>query len=180
MSEVLDLEPQMKLDTAGKRALIEQELQKNPQRSDREIARDVGCDHKTVASVRGKISPDEPTPTEFRSMLIEGTKDFDNKFPQETAEEAVDNAIAKGVVSLAPGKCPPPPGVVDEPRYDPFDPKDGDIVVPHQPAIAVYENTSGAVVIIQAASDYQGEDPIILVRPENIDALIVSLRKFLP
>jgi hypothetical protein len=70
--------------------------------------------------------------------------------------------------------------VVDEPKYDPFAPGSEDLVVPHQPAIAVYENTQGAIVICQCASAYDEEDPIILVRPENLDALIVRLRKHLP
>jgi hypothetical protein len=131
------------LDTAAKRGRIEAELRKDASRSDREIARIIGCDHKTIAAHRGKLLP--------------------------TASP-----------SVSPRACPPPPGVVDEPKYDPFDPKEGDIVVPHQPAIAVYENTTGAVVIIQVASSYDNEDPIIMVRPENLAALIVSLRKFLP
>jgi hypothetical protein len=177
---------ELPLDTAGKRALVEAELRKDAGRSDREIARTVGVDHKTVGAARERLGIASPlgnspsTATERRNMLIAGCKDFDRMHPPETAEEAVDNAIAKRVVSLAPGQCPPPPGVVNKPKYDPFDPNEGDMVIPHQPAIAVYENTSGAVVIIQAATDYQGEDPIILVRPENLDALIVSLRKFLP
>jgi hypothetical protein len=82
--------------------------------------------------------------------------------------------------NISPSISPLPPAMVKEPEYDPFDPKSEDLVIPHQPAIAVYENTSGAVVIIQCASQYDEMDPVILVRPENLDALIVSLRKFLP
>jgi hypothetical protein len=67
--------------------------------------------------------------------------------------------------------------VVDKPKYDPFDPKEGDVVVPHQPAIAVYENTQGHIVIIQASSDAYEEDPIILVRPEHVEKLIARIRK---
>jgi hypothetical protein len=142
------------LDTAAKRALIEKELRDNPNRSDRAIAGAVGnkIDHKTVGAARERL----------------GLGDL------------VASSSARVIDIVAPRACPPPPGVADAPKYDPFDPKEGDMVIPHQPAIAVYENTSGAVVIIQAASDYQGEDPIILVRPENLDALIVRLRKFLP
>jgi hypothetical protein len=186
MSEVLELNNELPLDTAAKRALIESELRKDSNRSNREIGRVCDVDHKTVSSRRRALGIAEPlgnsppTPTERRHMLIEGCKDFDRMHSPETAEEAVDNAIAKRVVSLAPGQCPPPPGVVDEPKYDPFDPKEGDMVIAHQPAVAVYENTSGAIVIIQATADYRGEDSIILVRPENLDALIVALRKFLP
>jgi hypothetical protein len=78
---------------------------------------------------------------------------------------------------VSPAACPPPPGVVDKPKYDPFDPKEGDMVIPHQPAIAVYENTSGAVVIIQCSDDPDQDDPIILVRPEHVEKLIARLRK---
>lgn len=134
---------ELPLDAAAKRSLIETELRKDAGRSDREIARIVGCDHKTVGTARSKLIP--------------------------TASP-----------SISPHACPPPPGVIDPPKFDPFDPKEGVTVVPHQPAIAVYENTQGAIVICQCASAYDEGDPIILVRPENVDALIVSLRKFLP
>jgi hypothetical protein len=153
----------------SRRELIEDALRTDPQRSDRQIAREVGCDHKTVGSARirlGIASPlgnSPPTPTEQRQMLIAAGEHFDKLYPSasgETAEEAVDNAIAKGIVNLG-GKCPPPPGVVDAPKYDPFDPKHGDLVIPHQPAIAVYENTAGSIVIRQVASAYGEDDPIL-------------------
>jgi hypothetical protein len=137
------------LDTAAKRALIEAELRKDAGRSDREIARVVGCDHKTVGSARERLGIAIP---------LAG-----NISP-----------------SISPPACPPPPGVIDPPKFDPFDPKEGVMIVPHQPAIAIYENTQGAIVICQCASAYDEEDPIILVRPENLDALIVALRKLLP
>lgn len=46
-----------------------------------------------------------PTPTEQRRMLINGVADFNRSFPPgpgepQTAEEAVDEALAKGVVRL--------------------------------------------------------------------------------
>jgi hypothetical protein len=98
------------LGAAARRAAIEAELRKDPDRSDREIARVVGCDHKTVRAARerpGIASPlgnSPPNPTKHRRMLIEGCKDFDTQYPPvpsdvHSAEEAVDNAIAKGVVS---------------------------------------------------------------------------------
>jgi len=139
------------LGSTAKRELIETELRKDAGRSDREIARIVGCDHKTVGCARARLrlpSPlgnsGAPIPTEFRSSVV---------------------------------KCPPPPSVVDEPEYDPFDPRDGDVVIPHQPAIAVYENTSGAVVIRQEMSAREDEDPVILVRPEHVEKLVARLRQ---
>jgi hypothetical protein len=100
---------ELPLDTAAKRSLIEAELRKDAGRSDRAIAQAVGngiC-HKTVGAHRerlGLASPlgnSQPTPTEHRHMLIEGCKDFDKRYPSasgETAEEAVDNALASGKV----------------------------------------------------------------------------------
>jgi hypothetical protein len=122
----MDHEPELaidrdvpKLDTAGKRALIEKELRENPQRSNHAIARAVGHDicHKTVGAHRTRLgiaSPlgnFPPTPTEQRHMLIKGCEDFDEKYqpgPSEvgSAAAAVDNAIAKGVVKLAPEDDP--------------------------------------------------------------------------
>jgi hypothetical protein len=102
---------ELPLDTAAKRALIESELRKDPGRSDREIARTVGCDHKTVGSARerlGLASPlgnSPPIPTEHRRMLIEGCKDFDERYSPGPSEvrpaEAVDNAIADGKIRYA-------------------------------------------------------------------------------
>jgi hypothetical protein len=47
---------------ATKRTLIEAELRKDAGRSDREIARAAGVDHKTVAKARGKIVPTASPP----------------------------------------------------------------------------------------------------------------------
>jgi hypothetical protein len=134
------------LDTAAKRALIEAELREDAGRSDREIARVVGCDHKTVGSARERLGIAIP---------LAG-----NISP-----------------SISPPACPPPPGVIDPPKYDPFDPKEGDMVIPHQPAIAVYGNVAGAVVIIQCTSDMDEADPIIMVRPEHVEKLVAKLRQ---
>src|ERR1700734_393352 len=51
-----------------------------------------------------------------------------------------------------------------------------DIVLPEQPATAVYLNLRGDVVNRQAR-DYGEDDDLITVRPENIPALIRGLQK---
>jgi hypothetical protein len=148
MSEVLELTAtETTLGTAEKRALVERELRENPQRSDRKIAEAIG--HGICHKTVG------------------------------AARERLGIAIPLPIASppVSPSACPPPPGVVDEPKYDPFDPKSEELVIPHQPAIAVYENTSGAVVIIQCTSDPDQDDPIILVRPEHVEKLVARLRK---
>lgn len=48
------------LDTTAKRALIEVELRKDAGRSDREIARIIGCDHKTVGAARERLGIASP------------------------------------------------------------------------------------------------------------------------
>jgi hypothetical protein len=148
MSEVLENAIELPLDTAAKRALIEAELRRDAGRSDREIARVLG-----------------------------------NKVCHKTvgaSRERLGIALPlAGSISppISPSACPPPPGVVDEPKYDPFAPGCPDTVIPSQPAISVYENTAGAIVIIQENSDPHEEDPIIRVRPEHVEKLIAKLRQ---
>ena len=43
------------LDGAAKRVLIEAELKDNPARSNRQVAAELGVDHKTVGSVRDEV-----------------------------------------------------------------------------------------------------------------------------
>jgi hypothetical protein len=122
-----------------KRELIEDALRTDPNRSDREIARVVGCDHKTVGSLRGKILPTTSPP-------------------------------------VSPWK-PTPPAVEKEPPFDPFD-KDGEnLVVKHQPAIAIYLNPWDAVVIRQRSDD--GDDPCIFICEEHLTAVISKLSEIL-
>jgi hypothetical protein len=159
MSEVLELttdEP--KLDTAGKRALIEKALAENPQHPDREIARTVGhgVDHKTVGAARERLGNSPQAPAEAA-----------------TTEKPVINVIPRGATVIHP----PPPGTVDVPEDDPFKPDSEDLVIPHQPAIAVYANVAGGVTVRQERADYQDEDPLVVIRPEHIEKVVAALRK---
>lgn len=149
MLDVLDKsETETAIDTATKRALIEAELRKDP---------NPNRSHREIARAVGhKI--DHKTVAKVRGSTIAQT-------------------VPTSCPSISPRACPPPPGVVDKPKYDPFDPKEGDMVIPHQPAIAVYENTVGAIVIIQSSTDPHEEDPIIMVRPEHVEKLIARIRK---
>jgi hypothetical protein len=152
MSEVLENTIELPLDTAAKRALIETELRKDAGRSDRKIADVVGhgiC-HKTVGAARERLGIASP---------------LGNLAPPTAA-----------IVRLG-DKCPPPPGVVDEPKYDPFDPKLGDMVIQHQPAIAIYENPFGAIVIRQECTARDDDDPVIIIRPEHVEKLVAKLRQ---
>jgi hypothetical protein len=130
-------ETETAIDGATKCALIESELRANSARSDREIARIVGCDHKTVAKVRARLVPDP--------------------FPP-----------------VSPWKPEVP---TKEPEFDPFD-KDGeDMVVKHQPAIAIYLNPWDAVVIRQRSDG--NDDPCIFICEEHLPAVISKLSEML-
>lgn len=56
------------LSRAQKRQLVADEITANPDRSDREIGRLLGCDHKTVGSVRRELSGEFPQPDEHREF----------------------------------------------------------------------------------------------------------------
>jgi len=152
--------PELQLDdpsTLTKRELIEQALAEDPSRSDRQIAREIGVDHKTVGAARARISP----------PLGNGLGNAVGILDAEIAANAVAEALTRS------GFKPPA-----EPEDDVFAPGSEVLVIPHQPAIAVYENTSGAVVIRQAARDsYHDEDQVITVRPQHIERLVARLRQ---
>jgi hypothetical protein len=107
-------------------------------------------------------------------MLISGAEDFGAKFPEwddgKTAEQAVDDAILSGKVSLALTRPA-------EPEEDYFGPEN--LLLPSQPAIAVYKNPHEEVVIRQEGETY-GEDSFVRINPENVEKLIERLRDFLP
>lgn len=105
----------------------------------------------------------EPTPTERRSMLIEATKEFDAKMGT-TAEQAVDNAVAAGRISLAP-----PPADADEFSWC----DDESVVLPDQQAVAVYFNPAGELVIRQ--KQWPGDDQFIYIGPAFQNTFIDKL-----
>jgi hypothetical protein len=121
-----------------KRELVEEELRTNSNRSDREIGRICGVDHKTVSAARVRLGIATP--------------------------------LAANSPPTSPWKPAPP---AKEPEFDPFD-KDGeDLVVKHQPAIAIYLNPWNAVVIRQR--DDSGGDSFVFVCEAHLQAVISKL-----
>jgi hypothetical protein len=142
-----------------KRELLDDALRTNSNRSDREIAREIGVDHKTVGAARARLGLPSPL----------GNSPPVSPVASPGKEISLGEATNKAVAMIASLTKPA------EPEFDPFTANGEDLVIPHQPAVAVYENPFGAVVIRQARGG-EDDDPVILIRPEHVEKLIARLR----
>ena len=124
-------------------------MRRDDSRSDREIARVVGVDHKTVASVRGNFSPLAP----------------------QTAEEVVSNATPKGVVTVVPKADQ------DDKPDDHWKNDNPNVLFWDQPATCCYWNQIDQVVIRQQADWNEESDPYLRFAPENLPRLIARLQQ---
>jgi hypothetical protein len=118
---------------------------------------------------------DCPTPHQFRDLLINGAKEFDNKIPPETAEAAVDRILAEGKVKA------PRPDDKDDLAGDQFDwCKDAaDVLLDEQRAIAAYINTQGGLVIREMAGPLEEADAVVVIEKGNIHAFVDKLTDLL-
>jgi hypothetical protein len=155
MLDVVEQTTELPLDTAAKRALIETELRKDPGRSDREIARITGTDHKTVGSWRAKLgiaSPlgNSPVASPGTDISLAGATD---------KARAMINALAK-----------------PKPRFNPFDPKEECLVAAERLGVAVFVNPRNCVVIANG-NVLHGIDEIVQVSFFDLPALIAKLQQ---
>jgi hypothetical protein len=93
-----------------KRQLIADEVTADPVRSDRAIARVIGCDHKTVGSVRREIAgeiphpeSDSPTELDIAKMIVEIVT---ARFAEEPKVWAVAVQVADEIMEWAEGPLP--------------------------------------------------------------------------
>lgn len=140
----------------SKRDLIEAALHADPTKSDRAIAKTLGVDHKTVGTARARLGIASP---------------LGNSPP---ADISLASATDKAMTMIANLAKPAAPVV---PEWDPFEPESEALVVPPQPAIAVYPNQMGTVTIRQPSDEYGEEDELIVIRPEYVEKLVARLRK---
>jgi hypothetical protein len=158
MTETLDLEPQVKLDTAGKRAVIESELRKDPQRSDRKIAEAVGhgVDHKTIGAARARLGIATPLGNAAASQTVtnrHGVTLSPDLFP-------ILNAAKR----------------TGEKKFNPFDPNDDCLIAPERLGLACFVNTRDNIVIANG-NVRDGIDEMVQINPTDLDALIGRLRE---
>jgi hypothetical protein len=125
------------LETKSER--IDLELKADPTRSDREIARICGVDHKTVAARRAKI----PQSSEMGNL--EGPNSPpDSPPPQNSPDEVTkEQRLKRAPVNAANADDPNPH------------------LLPGQPETAIYLNEGGDLVIAQ--KNWPEEDSIIVV-----------------
>ena len=62
----------------------------------------------------------------------------------------------------------------DAPDFD-WKPDDPSIIVKSQPALAVYQNPHGAIVVRQEGQYHPAEDQFVYVQPENAEALAAAI-----
>ncbi len=130
-----------------KHELIERELLADPERSDREIARITGVDHKTVGAHRAKMGD---------LLAVNSIPLSPNLFPIRKIDSPL---LASENLST------------DDFDWKKLDP--GDVVLVEQKETAIYRNDAGSVVIRQYA--YPDEDPVVIVAQANVDAFLEKL-----
>jgi hypothetical protein len=103
------------------------------------------------------------------------------RFCSEKCRKAFHKAGDVGVDVGAPAAPPEQKRVVSEPKPETWDfdwSRDKkDVVVPSQPAIAVYFNPRGEVVIRQEGQYHPDEDHWIYIQIENLEPLIDQLQR---
>lgn len=93
-----------------------------------------------------------------------------------TAHEAQDSKTTTTTLPHASPPIVPQRTTADELSDFDWIKDKADIVLPEQPATAIYLNLRGDIVIRQERHDGEDDD-LITVRPENVGALIRGLQK---
>lgn len=168
---MLDTVTKLQTDnSAHKRERIESELLADARRSDREIGRIVGVDHKTVGAVRRSIAdrltlpnspPTSPSRVEALIKSLPPNIDPESQAFKESMENIERAALRESL------------GLDQEDDDDDFDWLREKKVVLEQKATAIYWNPDGSLVIRQY--EFPDPDPVIIITPSNIPAFIDSL-----
>ena len=139
-------------------------LREDPKRSDRQIAKAIGVDHKTVGAARTRLglanspvgnpaaSPDKVV------SLIASTLAKNGLDPSDPTLFPILTAAARRA----------------EPAFNPFDPKDDCLIAPERLGLACFVNTRNNVVIANG-NERDGIDEMVQVAPSDLPTLIRRL-----
>jgi DNA-binding CsgD family transcriptional regulator len=137
---------------SARRAQIEVELNADPNASNREIARKLGVDHKTVAAVRGQM-PEPNSPV----------------IPQSGTGEKESGEIPQTGENGGEDDWPPK-------RFSFWnDVADEHMIVTVQAPVKAYISDAGYLVIAQDGMANYENDQCIQISPENIETFMRSL-----
>lgn len=181
------------LDRASKRAAIEAELLGRPDDSNRAIARDVGCDDKTVAKIRSELEAageipqraDKPEPNALSDADRDGLQHMHTTYTEaaaalhRAANEIQDVNLLRAARQLGEKARDTGAKLAGEPSADEdeFDwSKDPEVVFREQRGTAIYSNKFGEIVIRQHL--YPDEDAFIYVGPAHLAAFIARLQEW--
>jgi hypothetical protein len=142
-----------------RREQIERELRSNPERSNREIARLLGADHKTIGRIRKVIE------------TCAGANGELGNSPEPSGD----------VVGTSPDGEIPQGGEIDEDtrrddRFDWGDVPDDAYMIPAQGLTAAYiEKRTGDLIILQDQTHLWSDDVTIRISAAEVDSFVQAL-----
>lgn len=183
MLDVVD-NHELPLDRAAKRARIAEALRARPDDSNRKIAADLGVSDKTVGAVRADMADENPQvgvgaendiPHEFDDHEQRNVLHTAGLLLTHEADATSDVSLLRAGQALLAQSRGQSIASVDDGGFN-WDPEDRDVIVPAQPAIAVYKNAwDQAVIRSEALDSHRDEDQIVRISVEHIPAVIRAL-----
>jgi hypothetical protein len=146
------------LKVESKHERVEHELRSNPDRSDREIARICGLDHKTVAAHRAKLP-------HFGEMGNSNSPLGENSPPDSPLGSLFAQEDSPPLQDCPEAENPPPTDQEDSPAEA--------VLLPAQGEISIGWNKDGGMILRQ--SDWPNEDAIIVISRDYLDLFIDRL-----
>ncbi|MNY17309.1 hypothetical protein D3C86_1506190 [compost metagenome] len=88
----------------------------------------------------------------------------------DPAKAGVATSVGPDLIGFASWLIESPRGLKSEPGGH-----ISDVVIPAQHEIEAYKNSAGAVVLKMDAGGAYDEDQVVVIRPENVDAVVAAM-----
>jgi hypothetical protein len=139
-------------------------LREDPRRSDRQIAKAIGVDHKTVGAARARLG--------LANSPVGNPAASPDKVVGLIAATLAKNGLDPSDPTLFPILMAA--AIRKEPAFNPFDPKDDCLIATERLGLACFVNTRNNVVIANG-NERDGIDEMVQVSPLDIAVLISRL-----